>query len=234
MRRSLLVFSFAVLSLLAGCELEDDLRIEADGSGTYRARVLVEKLLGAVLTRVRGEAEAKGFRIVEEGETPTRHFVVLRKDFTDVRSLDDEQSSYDLTIETRRFFWREYRLRATLGSVAGSAFDRRFTISMPARISSTTAGESNGTRVVWYCTNGGTIEVVAEGFHVPVTRRHVTVAIAIAALVLALVALFRRWASARPEEEENVCTTCNKPMAVTARYCPSCGDRALQRPRGLP
>jgi hypothetical protein len=229
MRKPSILLVCAVVLLLAACELEDDLRIEADGSGTYRATVSVEKLLAGTLGRIRAAAEQQGFRIVGEGETADRRFLSMRKDFDDVHSLGDSQSNYELTVSTRNYLWRRYHLHATVGSVAGQGFDWRFSITMPARITSTSQGESNGARVTWYCTNGGTIDVEAEGFFLPFTRTHVLAIVGVAAAALLLLVALGRRALAAPAiaAEQHACRTCANPLSALARYCPACGERVL-------
>lgn len=172
----------AAVLLLTGCEIDDELEIRADGSGTYRAKVVIERIVSPVFYKLRAEAERQGFRITEEGKTFTTRYMVLQKDFTDVRMLNGPQRDFDLKIE-QRGFRRHYRLRATLGSFAGGSFERRFRITMPAEVKSTTAGGVKGREVMWYCSNGGSIDVAAESFHAPLRAWHFPVALLAIALV---------------------------------------------------
>lgn len=232
--------------LIAGCEIEDDLVIQSDGSGTYQAHISAARIAGHVVDRLRAAAEQDGFRIVDVGETLTHRFIVIRKDFTDVRTLSNAQSNYELLIERPTFFTRRYVLRITLASVSGASFERRFRITMPGRVVSTTAGRDEGQQVIWFCDNGGTIEVIAEAGYLPFDGRAVAVtAVALllaaaAAAALAWRRFGRRQAIAVVTEDADACTTCYKPLAPGARFCAACGDRVLpppgspQRPSGSP
>ncbi|HYI07475.1 MAG TPA: hypothetical protein VEK57_00265 [Thermoanaerobaculia bacterium] len=219
----------AVSLLLAGCEIEDDLQIREDGSGTYRVKVLVRKVLASSLGRIRAEAAREGFRIVDEGKTADRQFIVFQKDFDHVSSLRDAQSNFDWTTERRGLFKREYRLRATVSSVAAENFSRRFTVVMPAEVKSNSDGARDGARVTWFCASGGTIEIVSEGWAFPVSRNVLFAASAAAGfvLLLLLVVLLRvRRRGTAAAAAEITCRTCRGGLTRTARYCPACGDLA--------
>lgn len=218
-------------ALLTSCEIEDDLQIRPNGSGTYRARIVVERIVSPVLQRIRGEAEREGFRIVEEGMTFTSRYLVVRKDFTQIRALSGRASNFDLKIE-QSYFRRRYRLHATLGAVSDESFERRFTITMPEKVTWASVGNIEGRRVTWYCSNGGTIEIVAEGIHLPLGSLSLTIAFAAACVVSVVVLIARRRqrtapATITPPHSTSIrCRTCHQPIAPTARYCPSCGDVA--------
>jgi hypothetical protein len=215
-------------AMLTACEIEDDLEIRADGSGTYRATIMVERIVSPVLDRIRAGAEQEGFRIVEEGGTLTRRFIIVHKDFSEIRSLSGPRSNFDLKIDTRFYVVRRYRLRATVASVADGSFERRFTITMPARVKSTTAGGNDGRRVTWYCKNGGTIEVVAEGVFVPLKAYGIlAVALLVIAAIVATIIVLKKRDRAAEETEEEACAICHKPLGGAVRYCPSCGGRVL-------
>lgn len=171
----------ATTALLAACDIRDDLKIRSDGSGTYRAVITVERIFSPILGRIRGNVQREGFRIVDEGTTLTTRFVTVEKEFTDIRALDGPQSSYDLTVEEKSNH-RIYRLHATLGAVSGASFDRQFTITMPAKVTASTAGRIEGRRITWFCSNGGTIDVVAEETRIPFKFAYVVIAIAVGAL----------------------------------------------------
>ena len=222
-RRRIVVAACAIALLLTACEVEDELVIHADGSGTYQMKVTVEKLAGSIINRVRAAAEQEGFRTVAMGETMDRRFVILRKEFTDIRSLSGAQRNFDLQIRERSWFWREYRLYVSVGSVAGDAFERRFTIAMPAEVKSTTAGGHEGRRVTWYCANGGAIEVVAAGFHLPFREEHV---VAVSGVLIVGLALLARRRRSRATLATTSCTTCAAALPPHASFCPSCGDLA--------
>jgi DNA-directed RNA polymerase subunit RPC12/RpoP len=237
--RKAIVLGALCAALLTACEIEDDLEIRADGTGTYRARIAVERVIRPVLEQIRADAESQGFRIIDEGATFSSRYIVVRKDFDEIRALNGPRGNFDLNVEDR-LFRRRYRLRASLGAFPEVTFDRRFTITMPAKIVSASDGAFEGRRLTWYCSGGGTLDVVAESFRVPVGPILFAAAAALSAVVL-LVVLVRRPLSgralARAAARDRIdCTTCRRTIAADARYCPACGDRVLvsHRPSGSP
>jgi hypothetical protein len=234
-RGRLLAFLCAVSLLLTGCELEDELLIREDGSGTYRVKVLVREVLGPSLGELRAQAAREGFRIVEEGRTDDRLFIVFQKDFEHVRALGSDQSNFEWTTKKRGLFKREYRLRATVSSVASANFKRRFTIVMPGEVKSSSDGAQDGSRVIWYCANGGTLEIVSEGWAFPLSRNMLLGASAGAigglGLLLVMVLLLRgRRRTAAAAVPQVTCRTCRGAISAGARYCPYCGDVAPAAP----
>jgi hypothetical protein len=220
----------AMTLLLAACEIEDDLVIRADGSGTYRVRVSAEILASSIIDSVEARAEEAGFRIIDRGEAAGKKFIVVRKDFKDVAELRGEQSNFELTVDRPSLFRRRYRLRITVASVKSAQFDRRFTITMPATVTATTAGVEDGSHVTWFCSNGGTIEITAAGFAMPEARVSVAIGAGVAFLA-AFVFFVRRARRSRAATSVAIaqieCSTCSRPMSRDARYCPACGDRVL-------
>jgi hypothetical protein len=205
--------------LILACEIEEDLRIESDGSGRYSARISVPKELGD-FGELRKEAEKNGFAIMQEGETPKERFIVIRKDFTDISALNDSHARYELTMTESGFLRREYRLRASLEAIGFGSFKRRLTVAMPGKVSSTTHGEIDGSRVKWDTSAGGSLEIASAGFHLPLSRnqsRGLMVTIIGGALLLLALRFRRRRAS------NGVCLTCNSPLRNGVRFCGICG-----------
>lgn len=217
-------FRTALLLLLGcallACEVEEDIRLNADGSGTYRAKVSVEKQYGEALSERKGEADKKGFRIVEQGETKTHTFVVMARDFADVAELNDDEDSYTLQIDRPSALKGSYRL--TLGfesSAAESGFKRRTRITMPVSIKQASVGTISGRSVDWDSSQGGTLSVEASGFVLPLTRSRRRIALGV--IVLGVVAIGGlRW-SRRARGPR--CAKCGRGLAAEARFCPDCG-----------
>lgn len=216
--RLVLIAGTAALLLLA-CAVEEDLRLEFDGSGTYRVKVTIPKDLADGFGDLRKQAEKDGFVIAEEGETEAERFIVMRKEFTNVSSLNDDNSRFELTMTDRGLLRREYRFRATLQSVGFGAYQRHFTITMPCNVTSASDGTIDGSRVQWNASHGGTIEVAASGFYLPGSRNQRLLVIAIAVLSVALLVFRRR----SPIQPKAVCANCQTHLSPDARFCRKCG-----------
>jgi len=188
----LVVMAGVVALLFLACTIEEDLRINADGSGTYRVKISIPKQLGEGFGDFRKEAEKDGFTVEREGETEQERFILLRKNFSDVASLNDSHGRFELTTTDTGILRREYRLRATLQAVGFGSYKRRLLITMPGEVQSTSAGERSGSRVTWDGHQGGTIEVVASGFHLPVSSNQKLAFLTIAAGGLLFLAMRRR------------------------------------------
>jgi hypothetical protein len=210
----------ALFSLvLFACVVDEDLLINADGSGTYQVKVTVPKDLTSDFGDFRKSAEKDGFTVVEEGETENGRFVVLRKKFTDISTLNDQNSHFAFTAGEMGLLKREYRLRAELNAVAYGAYKRHLVVTMPGGVTGTTAGEADGSRVRWDASNGGTIEVTAVGYAIPLSHdQRMLMLVVLLAGVLLLIAQRRRNAGAR-----TICSTCQSPFARDARFCAGCG-----------
>jgi hypothetical protein len=209
------IFSLILLS----CVIEEDLRINADGSGTYRVKVSIPKELSEGFGDFRKEAEKDGFRVEQEGETEKERFVVLRKDFTDVASLSDSNNQFELSTTDVGFLRREYRLSVSLQAIGFGSYKRRMVITMPAKVLSASAGEIAGTRVTWEGSRGGTIEVTSSGMHIPLSRNQKGLLLAAIAAALLLVVRSRR----RQQKPLTLCASCNAPISIDTRFCGVCG-----------
>ena len=210
-----------VLALLAlSCEIEDEIRLNRDGSGTYRAKILVQKQLASAIPEIRKEALKEGMRIVEEGETETRHFLVMERDFKNISEVGDSRNRMSFTTTKAGWFKERYAFSASLPSSAGDGFSRQLTLVLPAAIERNTAGEARGNTIVWDCTKGGTLEVEAVGFVFPFAAPPFAIPVVIAAaLAGAVVLLVLRRRSAAPSH----CAACGASKKPGARFCAHCG-----------
>jgi hypothetical protein len=215
------VAAFVAL-LLVACVIEDDLRINADGSGSYRFKMTIPKELSDGFGDMRQKAEAEGFT-VEEGETDKERFIVLSKDFTDIAALNGTDNHFELTSTSTGFLRRDYRLRGTVQSLGYGSFKRHLIITMPGSVMSSDQGEINGSSVRWDATRGGTIEIAASGFYLPLSRN---LRLLMALLALASAALFVMARRRRGVPAAAVCPGCRAPLAPDARFCPICGAGA--------
>lgn len=165
-RPSIAILLLAVASAtLAGCEVEEQLHLAADGTGSYQARVTVDHAFAAVLSRLKDQADRRSFQIIEETSDANGQSVILARDFERVSDLDDDSASYRFEIERRSPLRRAYRLTVELrDNFLASGFDRRLVIRMPAPIRDSSAGEVSGETVVWDCSEGGTLILEAEGY----------------------------------------------------------------------
>ena len=212
----LLLFSCSVLA----CEVEESLILNADGSGTYRAKVSIEKEFGEALSNLRSEVDKKGYRVVEEGETKTHRFVVLARDFKDVAELNDDEDTYALQIDRPSPVKGVYRLTLTFdGNATESGFERRTRVTMPAAVKQASVGQVSGRSVEWDSSHGGTMSIEASGFVVPLTKKQRWLALGVMAIgVVAIAALRLRRRATGPR-----CAKCGRGVAAEARFCPSCG-----------
>jgi hypothetical protein len=212
----LMVVALALLAL--GCEIEDEIRINRDGSGTYRAKMLVDKQFASALPDIRKEAVKAGLRIVEEGETETRHFIVMARDFKNISEIGDSQNRMSFTAANAGWLRERYEFSASLPP-SSNGFSRQLTIVLPAVIEKNTVGETRGNTVVWDCTKGGTLEVTAAGFALPLAMRSPTVLglIALAVAMGILLLVLRRAPAAKH------CATCGATKGSGARFCMNCG-----------
>ena len=209
----------AACFLLTGCEIEENIVLNADGSGSYVARVAVEKEVGEAIGEVRSEAEKRGFRVVEEGETADRRFLVVRREFHDISELNDEKDSYGLSTERKGLLRRVFHLTLAFRSTpAENGFTRTVKITMPTTISSASAGTVDGTSVEWDCSRPGTLQVEAAGLVLEprLQRAAILGGLAVGLLVLAGI-LATRW------RRQARCRRCGAALRAGARFCESCG-----------
>lgn len=206
--------------LLLSCVIEEDLRINGDGSGSYRIKLTMPKELGA-FDELRKSVEKDGYQVEQEGETEKERFIVFSKTFTDVSALNDSHNEFELTIADSGFMRREYRLRARLRGVDFGSYKRRIVFSMPGKVQSATAGEIAGGRVTWEGSYGGALEIVSSGFYLPVNS---TLSLGVLALGLLLFAAMRRRRGTA--HAAALCPSCNSPFSGNARFCRVCGASA--------
>jgi hypothetical protein len=197
MRSIFKVLCVCATLLLAACEIEDDLRLTSNGSGTYQMKISVEKQLTQALVELRKELEKEGYKIVQDGETPDRRFLIIRKAFKNVSELNDNNNHFEFHVIDGGFLQRKYRFNATLGS-AGGNFKRQFTIRMPGDVTAASAGERRGNTVTWDCASGGAIALEASGLALPFDIPEQAGAIGIVLVIgfAALVVIHRRRAGA--------------------------------------
>lgn len=222
-RHSCCVAIAATVALLAlSCVIDEELRINGDGSGTYRVKITVPKNLSGSLGDLRQKAATDGYRFISVTDAEDGHSVVYEKEFASVAALNDTHDHYELTISNAGFLRREYHLTCTVGSNAFTAFKRRLTIRMPGSITSASTGERNGDRVSWDCSNGGTIDIVASGFYLPLDGNQKELFIALLVIASGLL-LFRAATRAHRRTRSVVCSTCHKELPAAARFCADCG-----------
>jgi len=221
----LLLALAAVCLMLAACEVEEEIKLNADGSGTYRARILVEKEVGDALKEVRGDAEKRGFKVVEEGETANRKFVAIAREFQNIAELNDKEDTYQLEIDRSSFFKSSYHLTLNFGgNPSASGFSRNVEVTMPAAVASTNVGTVTGKSVRWDCSHPGSLDVQAAGFALPLKGgqlRIILVVLVLGALLLVGIRIARRKPAPAPAQAR--CEKCGEPLAPGAKFCPKCG-----------
>src|SRR5215213_5873017 len=135
------VFIVALALLALRCEIEDEIRLNRDGSGTYIAKILIEKQLASALPEIRKKAVQEGFRIMEEGVTETRHFIVMARDFKNISEIGDSRNRMSFTATKAGWLRQQYAFSASVPASSGDGFSRQLTIALPASIEQHTAGE---------------------------------------------------------------------------------------------
>ena len=219
-RRSLLALTLALLTL--GCEIEDEIRINPDGSGTYRTKILVKKDLAAAIPEIRKEATEDGFRVIEEGETETRKFIVLERDFKNISEVGDSRNKMSFTATRSGWFRERYEFTASLPGSEGDGFTRQVTIVLPGKIQQSTAGERRGDVVIWNVSKGGSIQITSIGLTASGAKRLTFLAATFGVIVLGLVILLKRKRNVRVPS----CAACGVPKQSGARFCAGCGADA--------
>jgi hypothetical protein len=168
----------ALWLLLGGCELEQALFIGSDGSGSCDIRICIDRNVAATLPDIRHKAETEGYHVVAEHGTASQHVLVVRKEFRNVTELDGDLGTFRLTVTRRGLLRRDYQLTAVLAPLA---IERQFTIMMPGRITSTSAGTVDGSRLQWRTRGGGTLQVATSA--ISVDRTVVLIALGVALLI---------------------------------------------------
>lgn len=157
-----IIFLITAAAALGGCDVEEQIRVAPDGTGSYEARVTLAEDVPGVMGRLKQQADRRGFAIVEEDEYD-RVLVVGRR-FEDISELDADSARYRFEVDRRDLLHRSYRLTVELREdLLPSGFDRRLLVHMPAPVRWSSSGEIAGETVDWECSRGGTLIVEAEG-----------------------------------------------------------------------
>lgn len=209
------------VGLAAGCKVEEDLFLEADGSGEYRIEVSVQKALGA-LPQLRQALVANGFEIVAERETGDSNVVVARRTFETVGEIGDLDASFE--VAERGWLRRSYRLGLRVDDMEG-ATERILRVHLPARVDESSGGRIEGSTVIWEGIGGGRLEIAASGPAVPGGETALYAAAAgLLVVLLALVAIRRRAVHGGRDAAaaSRRCGSCGAAHGATA-FCTRCG-----------
>lgn len=217
--RSLFLVAILCLSVL-GCELEETITLRADGSGTYIVKLLIDKTFGTgPVGDIKADARSRGFTVIEESETPTRHVLVISKEFADIEKLGD----YSVRIDQPSKWQRSYSLdMSAKPATLEGAQKRTLRVVFPVPVDSSTNGVVTGNEVVWDATNGGNLHVEASGLLLPYGLTRVQVALGLLAVFMVL-ALFIRARRGDP-----VCDSCGTTSNAGSRFCAGCGSKLEQ------
>ncbi|MEA2162244.1 MAG: hypothetical protein QOK37_371 [Thermoanaerobaculia bacterium] len=222
-RRAIGLVILAALILLTSCEIEEAVAIKSDGSGTYVARITIEKQFAAALPELKTKALQQGFRVTEEAGTAEGSVIVLAKDFQDVSQLSDDNDRYSLAKSEGDGFRHAYSLTISCRTNASAnGWQKRvMRISMPVKINTASSGSVSGRHVEWDCSSGGTLVVDAAGILFPFGLTPVTGGVLTAVILLMVVMGIRTRRPARYR-----CTACGVPQAADVAFCTACGARA--------
>lgn len=223
-RKASLAYGFALLlALLAtSCEIEEDVRLNPDGSGVYRATLSLEKELVSLLPNLRQDYEKKGFRVLSQRETSNRHVIVVERVFKTLSEIGDAQNQYSFVASDANWLQRRYVLSVAIrSSDSFEGFTRQLRIALPGRIRQNSAGEVHGDAVVWDASKGGSLEVTSVGL-APAASRWLTIVVGgIAAAVLLIVVL--RISKRSRKVPALHCAACGAARTPDARFCANCG-----------
>lgn len=221
--RALLVT--AVLSvLLVGCELEETLTFNADGSGTYLSRFTIYKQFASAIDELKAKVTAQGYTVVEESETAEAKILVFKKDFREVSELSADFDRISLSVEEPELWKRSYSLNFSVDSSAASGLQKRtIKVVFPVAITTASAGAVDGREVVWDGRGGGTFHVEAVGFILPFGITAVKAGVGLALLFAAVFVLVRS------RRRAPTCTSCGATDGVSGRFCVSCGGTLGER-----
>jgi hypothetical protein len=225
-----MIVVFVLCALLTACELEETITITEDGSGTYIARISVDKQFAEVVPDVKTRAQQRGFRIIEESETADRKLVVLQREFANIAEISDDTDAYTLFVARPSKFKRAYSLRiASRASAASNGFQKRIIrITLPVTLTSASAGTMSGRSIEWDATHGGVSEVQATGVVLPFGLTPAILALLVLLALGATGSFLHRARKAVP-----VCPACGASTVAAARFCAGCGAN-VQRPLRVP
>lgn len=217
-----IALTLLVAALSMACKIEEELAISGDGSGSYRARVSVEKQFAEAIGELKKQAAQKGFEVAGEGETADVKYLDVRRDFKSVSELNDDEDEYSLASTRESWLKGKYSLVLNFRSnPSASNFQRRIVVTLPASIISASAGEVSGRSVSWDCSRPGLLRVEAEGLSLPLTAtqmRLVGATVVVGVLLLGVIRVRRR----RPRPL--LCPKCNEALEGVVAFCPRCGN----------
>ena len=140
---------FAIVVLLA-CKIVEEVRIEQDGSGTYRVDLTLVGEEKEMLPAVKEEfAKKPELRIVDEGPRGDDYFVLVEMPFTSVAELSDDQSTYTWEVSEAGAFTRKARLEVANRGGEDAVSEHRLEVTMPGKVVDSNAGVISGKKIVW-------------------------------------------------------------------------------------
>lgn len=224
------VVVFLLCIVLVACELEETITIKQDGSGTYVARIAIDKQFAEAVPDIKTRAQQRGFRVVEETETTDRRVLVIQRDFANIGEISDDTDIYALRLDQPSKFKRAYSLRiASRTSARSNGFQKRIMrVTFPVSVTSASSGSVKGRTVEWDATNGGTLEVEAAGIVLPLGLS-VPVLVLLILLGLGAAGLAHR----RARTVLPACPACGTSTLAAARFCATCGVN-VQKPFRVP
>ncbi len=220
-----LLLLLGLCCLLTACDLDETVAVNSDGSGTYVARLSVEKQFADSIAGIKAQAQQRGYK-VEDSETPDRKILTMRRDFANVSELNDSNDTYTLQLESRAGLQKSYTLSLRINTSAwvNPIQKRMIHFTLPVPVISATNGTFSGRHVDWDCTNGGSLVIQAAGVPLPFGLTPLLLAFLLVAVGIAAVAAVR--ARKKRASPATVCANCATPLGASAQFCPACGTRA--------
>jgi hypothetical protein len=225
-----LLVLLSITLLLISCEIEESLKINADGSGTYLVRISVEKQFGQALPEIKSKAQQRGFIVTEEPETADRKVVLLTKNFSNVSELNDDTDTFSLIKTDAGGLKRGYLLTIFSGTnVSANGWQKRtMRIVMPVAVLSASDGHTKDREVEWDSSRGGTLVVEAAGTPLPFGLTLTAAGL----MLLLLIVVSMGFRSRRLSDYR--CTVCGSRQALGALFCTACGTKTTVAAHAAP
>lgn len=214
-----LAFLFLICIGLLACELEEMITIRPDGSGTYRARLLIDKQFAEALPEIKAKAQAKGYRVTDEAGNPEKPGLLFEKNFKEISELNEDTNTYLLSIDRSNRLKIKYSLAVEVRTAAAaSGFQKKtMRVRLPGKVVSATAGAIDGQVVTWDSTAGGRLAVEAARSALPFGVSALGLALIVLVVGILVAALLGRGRGA------TTCLGCGAAQQPGASFCESCG-----------
>src|SRR5690349_3913882 len=226
-RRVCLLSTVVFCTGMQRCSLEEDLTVQPDGSGSYKAHVEIPSELAQGAPDIKQKAQQQGFTLVQESDSGGALRLVFSKDFRSVSDLSDGGDTYELTLERHSPFRMSYRFTHVMkSSPAVAGFSCSFRATLPASITHASGGSISGRTVLWDCGQGGTLTADGSGLAFSLQLWQKVLLLALTVGGGGILVTRRRKTGARA----STCPKCGARVPVGIRFCQACGTELNAAP----